>query len=70
MGGLTHFLHAEGHMLAFWQDQLPSPTRLSTEEQRPACDQDAQNWGEAWQLCGSVALLCVGTGLRGRKLAN
>ena len=57
-------------MLAFWQDQLPSPTRLSTEEQRPACDQDAQNWGEAWQLRGSVALLCVGTGLGGRKLAN
>ena len=44
-GGRTHVLRAEGHMLAFWQDQLPSPTRLSTEEQRPAHDQDAHSWG-------------------------
>ena len=72
-GGLregTLVLRAEGHTVVFWQDQLPSPTRLSTEEQRPAHDQDAQNWGGAWQLHSSVALLCVGTGLGGKELAN
>ena len=70
VGGCTHVLCAEGQTVVFWQGQLPSPTRLSTEEQRPGCDQDAQNWGGAWQLRGSMALLCAGTGLGGKKLAN
>ena len=70
VGGCTHVLCAEGQTVVFWQGQLPSPTRLSIEEQRPGCDQDAQNWGGAWQLRGSMALLCAGTGLGGKKLAN
>ena len=34
-GGLregTLILRAEGHTVVFWKDQLPSTTRLSTEE--------------------------------------